>query len=424
MHRISKMIMKKYIIGIWVALLPACVALAQDNSTIVKNTESQNATITIGEVATTDTTPTLSKRELRRQRVAKRNLHYNILGGPSYTPDFGLLVGGSALMTFRMNPSDTTQRRSIVPMAIALMFKGGLNLMAKPQLFFQGDRFRIFGTFSYKNTIENFYGIGYTTNKDYERGKETSEYRYSGVQVNPWFLFRLGKSDFFAGPQIDFNYDKITKPAPGMVEQPSYIAAGGTENGYKNTSSGLGFLLTYDTRDIPANAYKGIYLDFRGMMYNKGFGGDNNFYRLEIDYRQYKSFGRRRVLAWTAQTKNVFGDVPLTKYVLSGTPFDLRGYYMGQYRDKSSHVVMAEYRQMINTDKSSWIKKMLSHVGYVAWGGCGFMGPTPGKIEGVLPNLGVGLRIEVQPRMNVRLDFGRNMVNKQNLFYFNMTEAF
>lgn len=53
------------------------------------------------------------------------------------------------------------------------MFKGGLNLMTKPQLFFKGDRFRIFGTFSYKNTIENFYGIGYSTNKDYERGEDT-----------------------------------------------------------------------------------------------------------------------------------------------------------------------------------------------------------------------------------------------------------
>ena len=52
------------------------------------------------------------------------------------------------------------------------------------------------------------------------------------------------------------------------------------------------------------------------------------------------------------------------------------------------------------------------------------MGPTPGKIEGVLPNYGVGLRIEVQPRMNVRLDLGKNTVNNQMLFYFNMTEAF
>lgn len=88
-----------------------------------------------------------------------------------------------------------------------------------------------------------------------------------------------------------------------MVNEPSYIAAGGTEHGYKNFSSGLGFLLTYDTRDIPANAYSGTYLDFRGMMYNKVFGSDNNFYRLEIDYRQYKTVGRRKVIAWTVQSK-------------------------------------------------------------------------------------------------------------------------
>ena len=73
-------------------------------------------------------------------------------------------------------------------------------------------------------------------------------------------------------------------------------------SGYENFSSGLGFLLTYDTRDIPANAYNGTYLDFRGMMYSKVFGSDNNFYRLEIDYRQYKTVGRRKVIAWTVQS--------------------------------------------------------------------------------------------------------------------------
>ena len=103
------------------------------------------------------------------------------------------------------------------------------------------------------------------------------------------------------------------------------MAAGGTSHGYSNFSSGLGFLLTYDTRDVPANAYRGVYLDFRGVMYQKFFGSDNEFYRLEIDYRQYKTVGRRKVIAWTAQTKNVFGDVPLNKYALSGTPVDLPG---------------------------------------------------------------------------------------------------
>ena len=51
----------------------------------------------------------------------RRNIHYNILGGPSYTPDFGALIGGSALVTFRMNPSDTLQKRSVLPMAVAEM---------------------------------------------------------------------------------------------------------------------------------------------------------------------------------------------------------------------------------------------------------------------------------------------------------------
>lgn len=367
----------------------------------------------------------LTKKELHKQKVAKRNFHYNILGGPSYSPDFGVLIGGSALMTFRMDPKDTTMMRSVVPASMAFMFSGGLNVVVKPQLFFRNDKFRIFGQFTYKNTQENYYGVGYETNKDYVRSETTSQYQYSGIQVNPWFLFRLGESNFFLGPQVDLNYDKMKDVAKGITKDPYYIAAGGTENGYSNFSSGVGFLLSYDTRDIPANPYKGLYLDFRGLMYQKWLGGDNNFYRLELDYRQFKTVGKRKVLAWTIQSKNVFGDnIPLNKYVLSGTPFDLRGYYMGQYRDKTSHMALVEYRQMFNNSRDTWLKRVISHLGYVAWGGVGFMGPDPVHIEGVLPNAGLGLRIEVQPRMNVRLDFGRNFINKQNLFYLNMTEAF
>ena len=398
--------MKKFILSLIALLALTSLLPAQEVQTDSIKTEADH---------------TLTRKELHKLKVAQRNLHYNILGGPSYTPDFGLIVGGSGLLTFRMNPSDTTQRRSVVPMALAFMFNGGINLFSKPQLFFKGDRFRIFGKFSYKNTQENFYGLGYTTNRDYVRSDTTSQYRYSGIQVNPWFLFRLGESNFFAGPQIDINYDHLTDPAKGLVEEPSYQAAGGTENGYNRLSSGIGLLLN---RDVPANAYTGLYLDVRGMAYSKIIGSDQDFYRLEIDYRQYKPLGNRKVLAWTVQTKNVFGNVPLTQYALTGTPFDLRGYYMGQYRDYSSHVVLAEYRQMINTDQSNWFKRVLHRLGFVAWTGCGFMGPTMGKIEGVLPNYGVGLRIEVQPRMNVRLDLGKNTVNNQTLFYFNMTEAF
>lgn len=403
--------MKKFILSMLLAVMAVYVSYAQEAAD----------SITMGDAQT----EAAAAKAARKQKAADRNFHYNILGGPSYSPDFGLLVGGSALMTFSLAPQDTVLPRSVVPMALAFMFDGGINIFSKPQLFFKHDRFRIFGKFSYKNTVENFYGIGYSTNKDYVRSDSTSQYRYSGVQINPWFLFRLGNSNFFAGPQVDILYDHFTSPGKHLVEEPSYQAAGGGAHGYKNFNAGLGFLLTYDSRDVPANAYKGMYLDFRGMMYHKIFGSQKDFYRLELDYRQYKQVGKRRVLAWTAQSKNVFGsDIPLTQYSLAGTPFDLRGYYMGQYRDKSAHLVMAEYRHMFNTDKETWLQRIINHLGFVAWAGCGFMGPNPAKIEGVLPNYGVGLRIEVQPRMNVRLDLGKNTVNDQTLFYFNMTEAF
>lgn len=380
-------------------------------------------------VADTDSADTLASRpltrkELHRLKVQKRNFHYNILGGPSFAPDYGFLVGGSALMTFSLAPSVEGQQRSVVPIAMAVMFNGGVNIVTRPQLFFPGDRFRIFGEFTYKSTEEHFYGVGYETNRDFVRGKTTSQFRYNGFELNPWFLFRVGQSGFFLGPQIDLSLDKMTKPADGIVADATYQQAGGDAQGYRSFSSGVGVLLSYDTRDVPANAYRGVYFNVQATAYARLLGSDDNFCRTLIDYRQYLSVGKRKVLAWTVQSKNLFGDIPLGKYALTGTPFDLRGYYMGQYRDKTSHVVLAEYRQMINTDKRNFVMRMLNHVGFTVWGGCGFMGPNPVDIQGVLPNVGLGLRIEVQPRMNLRLDFGRNMVNKQNLFYFNMTEAF
>lgn len=367
----------------------------------------------------------LTKKELHRLKVAQRNLHYNILGGPGYTPDFGVVIGATGLLTFRMNPEDKTQQRSVLPLVLSYMLKGsGVNVIVRPQLFFKNDRFRIFGEFNYKNTVENYYGIGFSTNKHTERGKDITEYTYGGYQVNPWFFFRLGESGFFVGPQVDVNYDKIKKPAAGIVADPHYQKAGGTAEGYSVFSSGLGFILSYDTRDIPSNAYHGLYLDFRGTVYSKAFGGDNNFYRIDLDYRQYLPVGKRKTLAWTVRSNNAFGNLPLTKYSLTGSPFDLRGYYKGQFRDKSSHVVMAEYRQMFNNDRQTRFKRLISHLGYAAWVGTGFMGPTPTRIEGVLPNAGLGLRIEIQPRMNLRMDIGRDLINNQNLFYLNMTEAF
>lgn len=366
---------------------------------------------------------TLTKRQIRKAKRKSRNFQYNILGGPSYSPDFGFLIGGSALFTFRTDKENKELKRSVLPLNIALTM-GGVTLGSRPQIFFNGDRFRLFGAFNYKYNKDNYYGVGYNTNHNTARGQNTTLYTASSMQLNPYFLFRIAESDFFLGPTIDFTLDKILKPSEGILNDPSYINAGGNDDGYSNISSGLGFVANYDSRDVPANAYKGVFLEARALFYNKYIGSQTNFYRAELDYRQYVTVGKRKVIAWTAQSKNVFGNVPITRLPMTGTAFDLRGYYMGQYRDKTSHIILAEYRHMFNSDKENLWGRIVNRLGWVVWGGCGFMGENPVKLNGILPNAGIGLRIEVQPRMNIRFDFGRNFVDKQNLFYFNMTEAF
>lgn len=374
----------------------------------------------------TDTAGRLNFRErraARKERTKDRNFHFNILGGPSYSPDFGVLVGASALFTFRMRKEELTLKRSVLPINLAVSM-GGVSVSTRPQLFFKSDRFRIFGQLSYKYNTDNYYGVGFDTNKNRTRGESTTEYMASTLTFNPYFLFRIKNSDFFVGPMIDIGYDFMKNPAAEILRDADYLAEGGNESGYRNFTSGLGLLVNYDTRDVPSNAYRGIFLEARGAFYNKFIGSNTNFYRFEIDYRQYISVGRRKVLSWTAQSKNVFGNAPITKLPFTGSPYDLRGYYMGQFRDKTSHVVVAEYRQMFNSSKDNLIGKIIRHLGWAAWAGCGFMGDSPAKINGVLPNVGIGLRIEVQPRMNIRFDYGRDFINKQGLFYFNMTEAF
>lgn len=359
----------------------------------------------------------------------RRNLRFSVLGGPAYTPDYGFLVGGSTLLTFDMPKMKGNEKRSVLPFAFSLSFSNSVNVsfLVRPQLYFTNDNIRLKGDFSYTNLASNYYGVGFSHNKSVERGSTTTQYFNSQININPTLLFRLKGSDWFAGPTFHYQRDKLTDPAEGMIADADYVVAGGTASGFKTVNNGLGFSAGFDSRDIPSNAYHGVYLDVKGLVYGDYFGGDHRYQSLEIDYRQYiqlTSRGEGRTLAWNIYSENIFGDAPFTRLVTVGSPFDLRGYYQGQYRDKSAHVAIIEYRHKFFVDPVDIWSKIASRLGFVVWMGAGLLGPSPFEVEGVLPNFGAGLRIQVQPRMNFRLEMGRNPLEGQTLIYLNMTEAF
>ncbi len=357
----------------------------------------------------------------------RKNLRFSLIGGPGYTPDYGFLIGGSALFTFSTNTKDTSLKRSILPIAFAYMTAGGGSIIIRPQLFFNRDKFRVFGLISMSNTIDNYYGVGHINNTSIERSKDSTEYRNIGYKFNPIFLFRFKQTHILYGAIIDIASKGINEPSIGMQKDEYFISEGGNSDGLKYLNVGFGININFDTRDIPANTYKGVLVDLSAVFYSKSFGSTSNFSAYSLIYKQFKELsfiGKRKVLAWMLNTRITGGDVPLTDLSMIGSAFDLRGYYMGQYRDRNSLIGIVEYRHMFNAGSDTKFKKILSKLGMAAWTGLGAISNNLEAIEGVMPNFGAGLRIELQPKINFRIDVGYDPINNQTLMYFNMTEAF
>lgn len=230
--------------------------------------------------------------------------------------------------------------------------------------------------------------------------------------INPKFLWQF-KKNFFLGVSVDANSTTVTEPNARMQEDPYFQAYGD-----HNTNVGAGLILRYDSRDVPVNAWDGYYLDIEAMFYSDALGGNNNYQTYSIDYRMYKNIFREgSTLAFTAKTRLSYNDVPYAELSQLGTPFDLRGYTWGRYRDKSLLYFIGEFRHTFLNSVGD-----LSNHGMVVWLGTGSIAERFVDFQSWLPSMGFGYRLQVQPRMNVRFDFG--IGRETSGVYFNLNEAF
>lgn len=360
---------------------------------------------------------------------SEKKFRFSALGGPGYSPDYGFMLGASLLTTFHFKGMEEFETRSVLPIALALSFgeKVGYNVMMKPQFFLRDDKIRIKGVAQYLELANNYFGVGFENNSNTTRGSDETLYQSQVIQFDPIVNFRIASSSWFIGTEIDIRYDKITNPSQGVIDDPYYQLFGGNESGYSSSYGGIGFNISYDSRDIPSNPYRGILFEMRAISYRPLSNNEDNYSLLSFDYRQYIQLSSKRegrTLAWMISTDDAYGDVPFLYMPTLGSPFDMRGYYAGQYRDMSTSVVMVEYRHKFHVERRNIITKLADRLGFVTWAGCGLMGPSRFDIDGVLPNFGAGLRVEVQPRMNFRFDVGYSPIDNQTLFYLNMTEAF
>lgn len=359
-------------------------------------------------------------RQLRRDSIrAHKTVWWSVLGGPSYTPEASLGVGGAVLASFKLNKLDSISQRSFLPVGLNLSINGTVVVAGAGTFFFNENKFRIYANYGYRNEPAHYYGKGMENAEHTERSDSTTKYHRSYFQLYPRFVWEV-YPHLYVGGLFDLNYTKATKVNHVMEEDPYF-----NKFRRKYVNVGIGGLVQYDTRNDVATPTQGMLLSANLKLFGKYLGGAYNYEMVELEYRHFKNvFRPRSTLGWIAKTQIGMGDIPFSELPSFGSPFDLRGYYIGKYRDKSMAYGIVEYRHMFGSVEKYKSGNFWAKWGFVVWGGTGTIGETPFDWKKWKLNFGAGLRIQMQPGKNFRLDIGKEPGQPGMQVYMNMTEAF
>lgn len=357
-----------------------------------------------------------SKMEHRQQRkdslISAGRPFLSIMAGPGFTPEAGFLVGGGILYTFSTDPSNPNLQRSTFPLMGSISTKGSVGLSSAINTFWLEDKIRSKLKIKFSNIQDDYFGIGYETNSSIIKGEETSRYNRTLFWVEPAIDVKILPS-LFVGASYTYSSFKVKNSNAIMSVDPNFVAFGDVIN-----ESGMSYNVTYDSRDVVVNAYKGIYANFSFYHPSSKLGGNQDYKVYEFDLRYYQQIKRPgNTLAFRAYGRQAIGEVPYSGMTLIGAADMLRGYLNGQYRDKTGFAAIGEWRYMFSKKDGT-----LSKSGIATWLASGAVGDNFKELNNWLPNAGVGYRLQLQPRMNLRIDFGIGK-NSSGL-YFNMTEAF
>lgn len=406
--------------GIPFFVLSLSVKAQEQGHVITTDSTARKEVITVDGVELNERQLKRYYRQLRKDSIrAHKNIWWSVLGGPSYTPEASFGVGGAVLASFRINKQDTVSQRSFLPAGLNLSLNGTIVVAGAGTFFFNENRFRIYVSYGYRNEPSHYYGKGFEKAENLERSDSTTKFHRNYFQLYPRFVWEV-RPHFYLGGLFDLNYTRASDINP-VMEEDLYFRK--FKSKYFNV--GIGGLIQYDTRDDVATPTRGMLLGTNVKLFGKYLGGAYNYEIIELEYRQFKNvFRPRSTLAWIAKSQIGMGDIPFTELPTFGSPFDLRGYYMGKYRDKSMAYGIVEYRHMFGSPAKYKSGNFWAKCGFVAWAGTGTIGETPFDWNKWKFNFGAGLRFQMQPGKNFRLDIGKEPGQPGMQVYMNMTEAF
>lgn len=347
-------------------------------------------------------------------KTYKKKIDFSIIGGPHYAKETGFSIGIMASGLYRTDKTDPLHQPSNMSIFGDISLTNGFYLLGiRGNHYFPGGKHKLEYTGYTFSFPSGFWGLGYENGY----GSIPGTYKRAENFTKVGYAYKITKN-LEVGGNLGLNWVKGTKWSPEALKL-LYELPGNPQKEY--LTIGLGFTLSYDSRDFILNPTKGINFRFEQRVYPRflGNGKENQFGSSEVFFNFYQKLWKGAVMAYELHFLFTYGNTPWTQYATSGGSYRMRGYYEGRFRDRNGIDTQLELRQTI------W-----KRIGATAWIGGGNVFPSFAEFKWnqCLPNYGVGLRWEFKNRVNLRFDWGWGLKDafgrRQSAFIFNINEAF
>lgn len=345
--------------------------------------------------------------------------------GPAYNINTGFAIGGGYSALYSFDKNDPTLQKSIVNGFFQASVKGIVAIGVEGHNFMKNDKHRFNYEFSFTHYPSAFWGIGYDTSlKNFYDNRMVSSKQLL-LKLEGDFTWKLARNLYF-GPKLDFLYSNLYKTEDvlpkgeenmypnGLMSELLLLPDGsGKSQPGTQAATGIGFTLTYDSRDFATNAYKGHYINLQQLAFIPGLN-KYGFLTTDLKYQTYAPLWKKCTLAFQVHGRFNYGNdvIPWIRLASTGNQGMGRGYFYGQYRDNNVTETQLELRQ-----------RLIWRLGVVAWAGAiNIFNFDNFRWDHTLPTYGFGIRWEFKPRVNVRVDWG--FTKTGNSIVFNIGEAF
>lgn len=309
-----------------------------------------------------------------------------------YTPETLGYAGAVCQLAFK---SDNTTRLSAVKTELQYTQKRQTILELAGSVFLPAEKWLINFTAHSSRFPDFWWGVGIHTP---ESNKEGFNSRRNWLELA---MLKNAGNNWFIGPLIKH-------------QQRSHIEFNQTAATSFMSVSAVGIQFLQDGRDNMLNPKKGNYLDIQLTRNSAGNAGTG--YRTAMDSRFYKKTRKSNILAGRMAFSHLSANTHFFDLALLGGDRNLRGYYLGRFRDRGMLIFNCELR-------SAMQKRWGMALGLAA--GTVFTQPKDIVKNPFKPAFNTGLRFLADRRenINLRIDYAIG-VKGQSGFYFAFGEAF